>query len=83
MVQRYGVEHRVWFRLTPHVTARSMRAYRGQPARVAYDRDTTVEGGVDTATLEATMPFGQKIETLYGKRTWREHLATCHHMETS
>jgi hypothetical protein len=30
-----------------------------------------------------TIPFGQKIETLYGKRTWRENLATCHHMETS
>src|SRR4030095_13856747 len=28
-------------------------------------------------------PFGQKIETLYGKRTWREHLATCHHLEMS
>ena len=55
IVQRYGVEHLVWFRLTPHVTARSIRAYRGQPARVEYDRDTTVEVCVDDATLEATM----------------------------
>ena len=31
----------------------------------------------------AWQSFGQKIETLYGKRTWRENLATCHHMETS
>jgi hypothetical protein len=28
-------------------------------------------------------PFGQKIETLYGKRTSREHFVTCHHVETS
>ena len=55
IVQRYGVEHLVWFRLIPHVTTRSVRAYRGQPARVEYDRDTTVEVCVDTAALEATM----------------------------
>src|SRR3989454_8525738 len=55
IVQRYGVEHLVWFRVTPHVTARSVRAYRGQPARVEYDRDTTVEVCVDAAALEATM----------------------------
>src|SRR5260370_13709859 len=55
IVQRYGVEHLVWFRLTPHVTTRSVRAYRGQPARVEYDRDTTVEVCVDAAALEATM----------------------------
>src|SRR6516225_2744489 len=42
-------------RLAPHVTARSIRAYRGQPARVEYDCDTTVEVCVDTATLEATI----------------------------
>jgi hypothetical protein len=34
-------------------------------------------------TVYKNCPFGQKIETLYGKRTWRENLATCHHMETS
>src|SRR5256712_377154 len=55
IVQRYGVEHLVWFRVTPHVTARSVRAYRGQPARVEYNRDTTVEVCVDAAALEATM----------------------------
>src|SRR5215510_9532047 len=43
IVQRYGVEHLVWFRLTQHVTARPVRAYRGQPARVDYDRQVTVE----------------------------------------
>jgi hypothetical protein len=35
------------------------------------------------STPQVAQPFGQKIETLYGKRTWRENLATCHHMETS
>jgi transposase len=55
IVQRYGVEHLVWFRLTPHITTRSVRAYRGQPARVEYDRDTTVEVCVDAAALEATI----------------------------
>jgi len=53
--QRYGVEHLVWFRLTPHVTSRAVRAYRGQPARVDYDRHATVEVRVDEAALEATI----------------------------
>src|SRR6266702_3941271 len=55
ILQRYGVDDLVWFRLTPQVTARSVRAYRGQPARIAYDRETTVEGCVDEAALEATI----------------------------
>jgi transposase len=55
MVQRYGVEHLVWFRLTPHVTSRPVRAYRGQPARVEQDRSVTVEVCVDTAALEAAV----------------------------
>jgi transposase len=55
MVQRYSEEHLIGFRVIPHVTTRSIRAYRGQPARVAYDRDTTVAVCVDTATWEATM----------------------------
>src|SRR6266851_7854769 len=29
------------------------------------------------------LPRGRKIETLYGKRTWRENFATCHHVETA
>ncbi len=53
MVQRSGVAHLCWFRWTPHVTARPVRAYRGQPARVAQDRHGTVEVGVDAAALEA------------------------------
>src|SRR6266516_3192753 len=55
ILQRYGVDDLVWFRLTPQVTARSVRAYRGQPARIAYDRDTTVEVCVDEAALEAAI----------------------------
>src|SRR5215510_12159713 len=55
IVQRYGVEHLVWFRLTQHVTARPVRAYRGQPARVDYDRQVTVEVRVDEAALEAAV----------------------------
>jgi transposase len=55
IVQRYGVEDLVWFRLTPHVTSRPVRAYRGQPARVDYDRHATVEVRVDEAALEATI----------------------------
>jgi transposase len=55
IVQRYGVAHLVWFRWTPPITTRSVRAYRGQPARVEYDRDTTVEVCVDAAALEATI----------------------------
>ena len=55
IVQRYGVEHLVWFRLTPHVTPRPVRAYRGQPARVDHDRQVTVEVCVDEAALEAAV----------------------------
>jgi transposase len=55
LVQRYGVEDLVWFRLTPHVTSRPVRAYRGQPARVDYDRHATVEVRVAEAALEATI----------------------------
>ena len=55
IVQRYGVEDLVWFRLTPHVTSRPVRAYRGQPARVDYDRHATVEVRGDEAALEATI----------------------------
>jgi transposase len=55
IVQRHNVAHLVWFRLTPQVTARSVRAYRGKPARVAYDRDSTAEVCVDEAALEAAI----------------------------
>jgi len=55
IVQRYGVEHLVWFRLTPHVMSRPVRAYRGQPARVDHDRHATIEVRVDEAALEATI----------------------------
>jgi transposase len=55
IVQRYGVADLVWFRLTPHVTSRPVRAYRGQPARVDHDRHATVEVCVDEAALEAAI----------------------------
>lgn len=55
IVQRYSVGDLLWFRLTPHVTPRPVRAYRGQPARVDYDRHATVEVCVDDATLEAAI----------------------------
>jgi len=55
ILQRYGVHDLVWFRVTPHVTLRPVRAYRGQPARVDHDRQVTVEVCVDEAALEAAV----------------------------
>ncbi len=55
IVQRYGVENLLWFRLTPHITSRPVRAYRGQPARVDHDHHATVEVRVDEAALAATI----------------------------
>jgi transposase len=55
IIQRYGVDDLVWFRLTPHVTSRPVRAYRAQPARVDHDHDATVEVCVDEAAVEATV----------------------------
>ena len=55
IIQRYGVDDLVWFRLTPHVTSRPVRAYREQPARVDHDHDATVEVCVDEAAVEATV----------------------------
>ena len=55
MGQRSGVAHRFWLRLTPHVTSRPVRAYRGPPARVAPDRPVTVEVWGAAAALEAAV----------------------------
>jgi transposase len=55
IVQRYGVEDLLWFRLIQHDTPCAVRAYRGQPARVDHDRHATVEVRVDAAALEATI----------------------------
>jgi transposase len=55
IVQRYGVEDLVWFRLTPHVTPRAVRAYRGQPARIEAERQATIEVCVDEGALEAAV----------------------------
>ena len=55
IVQRYGVEDLLWFRLSHHDTPRAVRAYRGQPVRVDHDRHATVEVRVDEAALQATI----------------------------
>lgn len=55
IIQRYGVDDLLWFRLTPHVTPRPVRGYREQPARVDHDRQATVEVRVDAAALEVAV----------------------------
>jgi transposase len=70
IVQRYGVEHLVWFRLTPPVTSRPVRAYRGQPARIEHDHHATVEVCVDEAALAATL--GRLGWRVYGTNQPRE-----------
>src|SRR6266705_2979290 len=55
IVQRYGAENLVWFRVTQHVTPQPGRASRGQPARVDHDRHASVEVCVDDAALEAAV----------------------------
>src|SRR5215471_9456471 len=55
IVQRYSVENLIWFRLTQRDTPHPVRAYRGQPARVAHNRHATVEVCVDEAALEAAV----------------------------
>jgi transposase len=55
MVQRYGVENLVGFRVTPHATPRPVRAYRGQPARVDHAHHVTVEVCVDAAAVETAV----------------------------
>src|SRR6266436_5064238 len=55
IVQRYGVENLVWFRLTQHATPRPVRAYRGRPARIAEERHATVEVCVDEVALETAV----------------------------
>jgi transposase len=53
IIQRQEVADFIRFRLHPHVEERSVRAYRGQPARVEQVRDTTVEVEVHEVALEA------------------------------
>jgi transposase len=73
LVQRYGVEDLVWFRLTPHTTPRPVRAYRGQPARMEQDRHASVESRVDAAAFEAAVRrLGWRV---YGTNQPRESLA--------
>jgi len=55
MVQRYGVENLIWFRLTQHATPRPVRAYRGRPARIEEKRHATVEVCVDEVAVEAAV----------------------------
>jgi transposase len=70
IVPRYGVAHRVWLRLPPHVTSRPVRAYRGQPARIAHHYHATVEARVDEAALEATIE--RRGWRVYGTNQLRE-----------
>jgi transposase len=61
------------FRLHPHIEERSVRAYRGQAARVEKVRDTTVEVEVDDEALEtAVRRLGWR---LYGTNQGAEHLS--------
>jgi transposase len=55
IVQRYGVEHLLWFRLTQHTTPRLLRTYRGRPARIEEERQATVEVCVDEVALAAAV----------------------------
>jgi transposase len=55
IVPRYGVEAFVWLRLHQHAQPRAVRAYRDRPARIAEERQATVEVRVDEATLEAAV----------------------------
>ena len=73
IVQRYGVEHLVWFRLTQHATPRPVRAYRGRPARIEEERHATVEVRVDEAALEvAVRRLGWRV---YGTNQPAEQLS--------
>jgi transposase len=73
IVQRYGVEDLVWFRLTHHTTPRPVRAYRGRPARIEEDRHATVEVCVDEVALEAAVRrLGWRV---YGTNQPRESLS--------
>jgi transposase len=73
LVQRYGVEDLVWFRLTQHTTPRPVRAYRGQPARMEQDRHASVEIRVNAAAFEATVRrLGWRV---YGTNQPRESLS--------
>lgn len=63
MGQRSGVAHFCWLRLSPHVTSRHVRAYRGQPVRVEHARHVPVEVCVDAAALEAAVRrLGWRVE---------------------
>lgn len=55
ILTRYEVADFIRFRLQPQVTTRSVRPYRGQPAREQQIRDTTVEVDVDEGALEAAI----------------------------
>jgi transposase len=55
IVQRYGVEERLWWRSSQHSQPRVVRASRGRPARVEAERQATVEVRGDEAALEAAV----------------------------
>ena len=73
ILQRHEGVDFIRFRLHPHVEERSVRAYRGQSARVEKVRDTTVEVEVDEGALEEAMRrLGWR---LYGTNQGVEHLS--------
>ncbi len=55
IVQRYGVEDLLWFRLPQHVPPRPVRASRGQRARIEAERQATIEVCVDEVAVEAAV----------------------------
>jgi transposase len=64
IVQRYGGEAFVWLRFHQHTQPRAVRASRDRPARMADDRQATVEVRVDEARLEAAVRrLGWRIDS--------------------
>lgn len=55
IVQRHGVAEFLWLRYDQHRTTRQLRTYRGRPAQVKEDRQTTVEVRVDENALESAV----------------------------
>jgi transposase len=73
ILKHHDVGAFIRFRLHPHVEARAVRAYRGQPARVEQVRDTTVEVEVDEAALaSASRRLGWR---LYGTNQGTKQLS--------
>ena len=69
----YGVEDFLWLRFHQETTTHTVRAYRGQAARVAEERHAKVEVRVDEPALEtAVHRLGWRV---YGTNQPREQLS--------